>query len=90
MKNDPYLKLIFASIALGLFLALVSTHIHAAVPLPPLHVTADAPLWQQAFRAQAARLAHAAPAPAPVVAEATAPIAPAMPAPAAVNLHLGS
>jgi len=89
MKNDPYLKLIFASIALGLILALVSTHIHAAVPLPPLHVTADAPRWQQAFRAQATRLARPVPAPAPAVIAMTVS-APAMPAPVPVNLHLGS
>lgn len=88
MKNDPYLKLILASIALGLILALVSTHIHAAVPLPPVHVTADAPHWQQALRAHAAHLARHATAPAPIVAEPMVSVAPAMPAAAPVDLHL--
>ena len=90
MKNDPYMKLILASIALGLLLALVTTHLHAAVPLPPLHVTADAPRWQQVFRAHAARLAHSTAIPVPVVADVIAPTAPAMPAPVPVDLHLGA
>jgi len=89
MKNDPYLKLILASIALGLILALVSTHIHAAVPLPPVHVTAGVPHWQQVIQARASHLARPAVKLAPSVAPVNTP-APAMPTPTAVDLHLGS
>ncbi len=90
MKNDPYLRYIFATIALGLILAIVSTHVHAAVPLPPLHVTAEAPHWKQVIQARASQVAHRpADVPTPAVV-AVAANAPAMPAPTAVDLHLGS
>jgi len=86
MKNDPYFKFIAACIVLGLLLAIVSTHIHAAVPLPPLHVVAKAPHWELIMNhpvVKAVTLNHGAP---------VAPVAlpPAMPAPVAIDFHLGT
>jgi hypothetical protein len=87
MKNDPYFKFIAVCIVLGVLLAVVSTHVHAAVPLPPVHVIAKAPHWQNALNHPVVRAAGLGQA---HVAMTPAALAPALPAPAPVRFSLGS
>jgi hypothetical protein len=87
MKNDPYFKLIAACIVLGLLLALVSTHVHAAVPLPPIHVMAKAPHWEMVMNHPAVKAFHLTRGATAVVPTA---LPPAMPAPVALDVRLGT
>lgn len=85
MKNDPYFKLIAFSIFLGALLAIAAPHIHAAVPLPAIHVTAQAPEWQRLLT-HPARPAPGANLAVPAARPNVAP--PAMPEPQPVDLPL--
>jgi hypothetical protein len=86
MKNDPFFKIIAIGIFAGAALAMVGPRVHAAIPLPAVHVFAQAPEWQRNLK----RPAVLAPSISLDISAAIPALrAPAMPAPQPVDLPLG-